>query len=75
MQESEVKLLFETGDLKEALITSYPMKEGWCLQFNRKRGNAVALDAQRVSPRLFKTLDSAFSVAKRVGFREVKVVE
>jgi len=73
MQEAEVRLLFECGDLKTATITQVPLVDGWCLQFSRKGGGCELLDSQRVSPRVFKTLDAAFQAANRVGFREAVV--
>ncbi len=73
MQEQSIKILFDSGDVKSATIVRNVMGEGWCLLFGRKSGEPVLLDSQRVSPRTFKTLDSAFVVANRVGFREVKV--
>jgi hypothetical protein len=73
MQETEIKLLFECGNLKTATITKVPLADGWCLQFARKGGGCEVLDSQRVSPRTFKTLDAAFQAVNRVGFREAIV--
>ncbi|KZY40307.1 MULTISPECIES: hypothetical protein [unclassified Oleiphilus] len=73
MQEQSIKMLFDSGDVKSATIVRNVMSEGWCLQFGRKSGEPIILDSQRVSPRTFKTLDSAFLVAQRIGFREIKV--
>lgn len=74
MQESELRILFDSGDLKTAAIVNVPMSRDWCLQFTRKNGQEVLLDSQRVTPRRFKTLDAAFSSALSLGFRQAKVV-
>lgn len=73
MQEQAIKILFESGDIKSVTVVRNVMREGWCLQFGRKSGEPALLDSQRVSPRTFKTLDSACLVAQRIGFREMKV--
>lgn len=49
MQESDLKLLFDSGNLARVTVAPYPMREGWCLQFDRRNGDTVSLDAQRVS--------------------------
>lgn len=73
MQESELRTLFECGDLKSVSILKIPMTEHWYLQFSRKSGPEVLLDSQRTSPRRFKTLDAAFSTAETIGFRRACV--
>lgn len=73
MQEQAIKILFDSGDVRSVTIVRNVMGEGWSLQFGRKSGDPVLLDSQRVSPRTFKTLDSASLVAQRIGFREMKV--
>lgn len=73
MQEADIRLLFDCGNLESVMITRAPLVEGWCLQFSRKGGGCEALDSQRVSPRTFKTLDAAFLAASRIGFREATI--
>jgi hypothetical protein len=73
MIEKEVQLLFDSGELKKVSIVPALMSKGWYLQFDRKHGDAFALNAQRVSPRTFKTLDSAVEVARKIGFREARI--
>ena len=73
MQEQAIKMLFDSGDVKSVTIVRNVMGEGWCLQFGRKSSDPILLDSQRVSPRTFKTLDSACLVAQRIGVREMKV--
>ena len=68
MQHKELALLFEAGNLTAASIVRYPMGNQWALQFKRKGGSPVVMSSQRSEVRLFKTLDSAFSAAKQLGF-------
>jgi hypothetical protein len=72
--ESQLRLLFESGDLKSVTIVKVPLSEDWCLQFARKNGELVLMDSQRISPRRFKTLDAAFAAANGIGFQKVMVV-
>lgn len=67
MIEKEIRLLFNSGQLKDESIVPALMTEGWSLKFNRVRGQSSAMDVQRISPRVFKIIDSAFKVA--IGFR------
>lgn len=74
MKEAELRLLFDTGVLKAASICRHPMADNWMLKFDRKKGQPVFMDSQRVSPRAFKTLDAAFQAAHDIGLQEVTVV-
>jgi hypothetical protein len=74
MQEGQLRVLFECGDLKSVAIVGVPMSSAWCLQFTRKNGQQLLLDSQRTAPRCFKTLDAAFSSALSLGFRQAKVI-
>ncbi|KHT63848.1 hypothetical protein RJ45_09590 [Photobacterium gaetbulicola] len=74
MQEKDIKLLFDAGDLTRADIVPLPMEAGWGLQFNRRKGHPVMMDAQRVQPRRFKTLDAAYKTLIHIGFREARII-
>lgn len=70
---SELQLLFEAGQLKSCLAVRYALSNEWCLQFDRKGAGPVLMNAQRISPRRFKTLDAAFKAAREVGFIKMEV--
>ena len=65
MIEKEIQLLFNAGQLKRVSIIPVIMSQGWCLQFDRTKGQPFAMDAQRASPRVFKTIDAAFKIASQ----------
>ena len=73
MKENELRLLFESGRLQAAAIVPYLLTSEWCLQLEIKGSSPVLMDAQRSSPRRFKSLDAAFKAAKSLGFRMVEV--
>ena len=70
---SESKLLFDSGQLKSCMAVHHALSFEWCLQFDRKGTEPVFMDAQRVSLRIFKTLDAAFKAAREVGFIKIEV--
>lgn len=70
---SELKLLFDSGQLKSCVAVHHALSSEWCLQFDRKGSEPVLMDAQRISPRTFKTLDAAFKAAREVGFIKLEV--
>ncbi len=74
MQEREIKLLFNTGDLTWVDIVPLPLDTGWGLQFNRRKGQPVMIDARQIQPRRFKTPDSAYNTLIGIGFREARIV-
>jgi hypothetical protein len=74
MKEAELRLLFDSGLLKSVTVCRHPMVDSWMLQFERKKGDSIFLDSQRLSPRSFKTLDAAFQIAHDIGFEQVTVV-
>ena len=73
MQASELKILFHAGQLKSCTAVNHIMSDEWCLQFERKKGDVVLMNAQRVSPRRFKTLDAAYKAARDIGFLSMGV--
>jgi hypothetical protein len=75
MQEKEIKLLFHAGVLKSVTIHATPMETTWYLSFSQKKGAYFHMDAQRKSPRVFKTIDAAFRAAQYIGFRESSIIK
>jgi hypothetical protein len=74
MQLGELQILSDAGNLKSCTAVRYLLSNEWTLQFDRKLSEPVLMDAQRVSPRRFKTLDSAYKACADVGFVGMGVV-
>jgi|TARA_B110000902_G_scaffold267089_1_gene358130 hypothetical protein len=74
MQLAELQILFDAGNLKSCTAARYMLSNEWTLQFDRKLFEPILMDAQRVSPRRFKTLDSAYKACIEVGFIRMEVV-
>lgn len=82
MTIDRLRLLFEAGDLLAADIVPAPLEPGpaprWCCEFRRRNGARVALTLNRKHqgrevPRVFNSLDAAFSACRSVGFRAATV--
>lgn len=82
MTIDRLRLLFEAGDLLAADIVPAPLEPGpaprWCCEFRRRNGAQVALALNRKHqgrevPRVFNSLDAAFSACRSVGFRAATV--
>jgi hypothetical protein len=74
MQEREARLLFESKDLRNAVIQSSSDKNGWTVSFLDNNENPEYLVSKRSSdPRLFKTSDAALRCCARIGFHQVEV--
>ena len=74
MQEREARLLFESNDLINAIISASEDKPGWTINFVDKNENAEFLVSKRSNdPRLFKTSDAALRCCARIGFHQVEV--
>lgn len=73
MQESEVKLLFDAGNLKSVTVVNAPMAKGYHLLFTSKSGEQITIEKQRGDLRTFKTLQGAISTAYDIGFRDIRV--
>ena len=65
---SELKLLFDSGQLRSCLAVNYALSNEWCLQFQRKGSEPILMNARRVSPRTFKILATTFKATREVGF-------
>jgi len=74
MQEREAKLLFESNDLNNVVISASNSKPGWTINFIDKNQNTEFLVSKRSNdPRLFKTSDAALRCCARIGFHQVEV--
>ncbi|PSU13848.1 hypothetical protein C9J03_05350 [Photobacterium gaetbulicola] len=77
LQLKEVKLLFDAGVYKEALVTRALMQDGYNLHLiGVKKSDNTCLSSQRASSeaKTFRSADAAISAAKDIGFRELKFV-
>lgn len=69
MQEKELKLLFDAGDLQKAYLIPAIMEEGWMLSVKRKgRETLENLETKRGERRVFKTVDAAWRTTREIGF-------
>jgi len=75
MQLDQVKLEFEAGRLREALIEPAPDRNGWMVLFREDRGQIVRLTDHRGAERVFHSLDHATELARGIGFETVSVEE
>jgi len=82
MTLDRLRLLFEAGDLMSADVVIAPLEPGpasrWSCQFRRRNGAIVTLNLNRRKqgrevPRIFNSLDAAFSACQSIGFRSVTV--
>lgn len=72
---------FDAGDLTSALICPAPLTPGaspcWIVIVKRQNGQQVALQKDREkhpgNPRIFKSLDAAFSACHSIGFIQAKI--
>lgn len=68
MELKDLKLLFDAGSLKKAIITHEPMLTGYLLMIDHH-----VLDTKRGRVRIFKTIDAACKAAKDIGFNRIEV--
>jgi hypothetical protein len=76
MQLKEVKLRFESGNLKAAFISEAVFEKGYNLNIQgKKQSDSFVLANQRGEggARNFKTIDTAAKAARDIGFMEVAV--
>lgn len=78
MKLDKLKLLFESGGLKDATAISAPMTDGkWLVTFSSRTAagwDVVTMTSDRGGSREFSTLDTVSRVVSAVGFREFAVV-
>jgi hypothetical protein len=75
LQEPELKILFENGVLKKAIIFNSEMQNGFNVMFEKSKGlEYYGMRLQRdKAPRLFKSIDGAVAACKKIGFRIIEV--
>ena len=74
MEEKEAAIRLDAGQFKQAVVTPAPMVSGqWVLQLERKDKSIAMVSRQRGGIRYFKTIDAAYRVALKIGFRAISV--
>ena len=76
MELKELKIIFDSGALKSAVVTTVPMKTGYMLIVKDNKNKDNMMTAQRSGkhePRVFKSIDAAVSNAEKIGFKEIHV--
>ncbi len=74
MQEHDIRLLFEAGQIESARVIVDSVANGWnvSLIFRGERP-AVILNSKRGGRRVFKTSDAALSWCGEIGLKSIKV--
>jgi len=68
MQEREARLLSESGDLENVVISPTGDNAGWTLKLVAKNGDEQMLNSKRSKdPRVFKTSDASLRCCLRIG--------
>jgi len=74
MQLKDIRLLFEHGALKEAIIS--PVFDDWSIEFTRKElAENITIETQKGQQRVFKTLNAAYAAIREVGFRNARIID
>lgn len=75
MEERDIRLLFQAGHWKSALVVPRSEFDGWqvVLQAESTDEDSVVLSCKRGGTRIFKTSDSALAWCQQIGFTFVKV--
>lgn len=76
MELNQLKVVFDTGSLKSAVITLAAMQNGYNVLFIDMKGKAINMTAQRSKdekPRIFKTIDAAVANIEKVGFKKILI--
>lgn len=71
MQEGEIKIRFDAGELNACIATRSPMNsKTWILHFySRSSSKQIILETQRGAVREFKTLDAIAVLVHKIGFK------
>ena len=75
MELREISLMFEAGQLQEAIITPSPAGNGWWVEFKTLDETLVKLTDHSGVEKQFKDLDLATHTAEELGFKTVRVEE
>ena len=76
MELNQLKVVFDTGSLKSAVITLAAMQNGYSVLFIDRNNNVINMTKQRSDkdePRIFKSIDAAVANIEKVGFKEIKI--
>lgn len=75
MQEQEIKIRFDAGELNGCIATRSPMDSSkWIVHFySRVSSKQINLETQRGGVRQFKTLEALASLVNKVGFKSFTV--
>lgn len=74
MQEREARLLSESGDLEQVIISPTSDNAGWTLTLVAKNGDQHLLNSKRSrEPRVFKTSDASLRCCLRIHINEAVV--
>jgi hypothetical protein len=76
MELKELKIIFDSGALKNAVVTPVPMADGYNVHFMDSKNKVINMTAQRCKkeePRIFKSIDAAVANIKKVGFKNIQI--
>lgn len=76
MELKELKIIFDNGGLKSAIIKKAPLMNGYILIVETTNKNTHVMTAQREEsnvPRAFKSIDAASANAQKIGFQIIKL--
>ena len=75
MELKDLKMLFDSGVLIKAIITTNIMGDGFIVSISAKNNKHYVVSGQRTKgePRVFKSIDAAAKNATDIGFREVLI--
>lgn len=75
MQERDIRLLYNAGHWKSALVVPNKAEDGWqvILLAKSEGESSEVLSSKRGGPRIFKTSDTALVWCQQIGFDSVKV--
>ncbi|ADN75786.1 putative plasmid replication protein RepB [Ferrimonas balearica DSM 9799] len=73
MLEIDFKRRFNDGALVSAKTVPAPMQAGWLLLITDKAKKQELLTKQREGERVFRSIDSAYATARRIGFRKMVI--
>ena len=72
---SAMRKLFNSGELKSAIVAPAPMESGWVLNVVRADGTRDYMTKARSSEhKVYKTVEAVVADVKRVGLREVMML-
>ncbi|WP_435101900.1 hypothetical protein [Arhodomonas sp. AD133] len=66
---------FRAGELTEAVVSSDDERNGWVIMVRRRGAGLEPITDTRGEPRVYHQLDHASELARRIGFRQVRIEE